>query len=267
MMLTIGLAQLRVTSFDKKWNLNRALTTIEAFKNKGVDYVLFPELFLTGFFIQNQIDGLAESVNGESIQQIRQKAKETGVGVIMGFAESDQDRYYSSAAFIEKDGIIKGVYRKVHLFDKEQAFFSPGEACPVFDTAFGKMAVMMTFDVEFPEMARIYAINGAEIILVLNAHHVPYEPHQDLFLRTRALENQLFIAAANTVGLQESTLFFGGSAIISPDGNYLAKGGNDEEMIVASLDLSDVVQARENQPMRYLDNRKSRIYREHGLFS
>jgi predicted amidohydrolase len=265
MMLTIGLAQLWVNSFDKQLNLNRALATIETCKEKGVDYVLFPELFLTGFFIQSQVKELAEPVDGESIHRIRQKAKETGVGVIIGFAEADQDRFYSSAAFIERDGAILGVYRKVHLFDQEQEFFTPGEEFPIFKTALGKMAVMMTFDVEFPEMARIYAVNGAELILVLNAHHVPYEPHQELFLRTRALENQLFIAAANTVGLQESTLFFGESAVISPDGNCLANGGNDEELIVASFDLSDVYRAREEEPMKYLENRKSGLYKKHGL--
>lgn len=265
MMLTIGLAQLRVTSFDKQLNLNRALATIDTCKEKGIDYVLFPELFLTGYFIQSQIEELAESVNGESIHRIQQKVKEAGVGVIIGFAEADQNRFYNSAVFIERDGSIKGVYRKVHLFDQEQEFFIPGEEFPVFETALGKMAVMMTFDVEYPEMARIYAVNGAELILVLNAHHVPYEPHQELFLRTRALENQLFVAATNTVGLQESTLFFGESAVISPEGNYLAKGGNDEELIVASFDLSEVYRAREEQPMKYLENRKSGLYKNHGL--
>lgn len=265
-MLTIGLAQLRVISFDKKSNLNRAMATIDTYKEKGADYVLFPELFLTGFFIQNQIEELAESVDGQSIQQIQQKVKETGVGVIIGFPERYQNRFYSSAAFIERDGSIKGIYRKMHLFDKEQEFFTPGDGCPVFDTEFGKIAVMMTFDVEFPEMSRIYAVNGAEMILVLNAHHVPYEPHQELFLRTRALENQIFVAATNTVGLQERTLFFGESAVISPEGNYLVKGGNNEEMIVASFDLSDVYKVREEQPMKYLDNRKSGLYMANGLF-
>ncbi len=265
MKLTIALAQLKVMTFDKKLNLNRAVTILETCEGKGVDYVLFPELFLTGFFIQDKIEELAEPYDGHSIQMIQEKVKETGVGVIIGFPEIFQNRYYNSAVFIEKDGSIKGVYRKVHLFDKEKEFFTPGEECPVFTINAGKAAVMMTFDVEFPEMSRVYAINGAELILVLNAHHVPYEPHQELFLRARALENQLFVAATNTVGLQESMLFFGESAVVSPDGNFVEKGGNNEEIIIASIDLTEVQKARDEQPMKYLDNRRRVIYESHGL--
>lgn len=266
-MLTIALAQLKGALYEKAFNLNRATSTIQACKEKDVDYVVFPELFLTGYFIQEKIKELAEPVDGDSIRMIQEAAKETGVSVIMGFPEYYQGHYYNSAVFIEKDGSIKGVYRKTHLFDKEKDFFTPGEELPVFHTSFGKIAIMMTFDVEFPEIARIYAVQGAEIIMVLNAHNVPYEPHQELFLRTRALENQVFIGAANKVGLEQSTLFFGESGVISPDGHFLVKGGNNEEIIVASIDLSDVYKIREKQPMRYLENRRSQLYITHDPFS
>lgn len=264
-MLTIALAQLKGSLFEKTLNMKRAISTIQACKEKNVDYVLFPELFLTGFLIQEKIKELAETVDGESIKMIQEKVKETGVGAIIGFAEHCKNRYYNSAIFIEKDGSIKGVYRKIHLFDKEKEYFSSGKEFPIFQTPFGKMAVMMTFDAEFPETSRIYAVQGVELIMVLNAHSVPYEPHQELLLRARALENQIFVAAANKVGLEQSTIFFGESAIISPDGHFLIKGGNNEELIIASIDLSDVYKTREEQPMKYLDNRRSELYMAHNL--
>ncbi|AMA72410.1 MULTISPECIES: nitrilase-related carbon-nitrogen hydrolase [Aneurinibacillus] len=264
-MLTIALAQLKGIPFDKKSNLTRTISTIQMCKEKGVDYVLFPELFLSGYFIQDQIQKLAETAEGESIQIIQEKAKEAGIGVIIGFPEFYKNQYYNSAAFIGKDGSLKGVYRKVHLFDKEKEFFTPGEEFPVFRTEAGNIAIMMTFDVEFPEMARIYAMNGVEMIMVLNAHSVPYEPHQEVFLRARALENQIFIAAANKVGLEGMTLYFGESAVISPEGNFLTRGGNNEELLITSVNLNDVYKVRDEQPMKYLDNRKNALYRAHGL--
>jgi len=264
-MLTIALAQLKGALYDKGFNLYRALSTIQTCKEKNVDYVIFPELFLSGFFIQDQVKDLAEPVDGPSIQAVRQKAKETGVGVIIGFPEVYRNRFYNSAAFIERDGSLAGVYRKIHLFDKEMEYFTSGEECPTFQTAAGRMAVMMTFDVEFPELSRIYAIQGTELILVLNAHSVPYEPHQEIFLRARALENQLFIAAANKVGLEKNSVFFGESAVITPDGMFLERGGNNEELIVTSLDLSDVNRVRKEHLMKYLENRQGKLYSKYGL--
>ncbi|RJS59352.1 nitrilase-related carbon-nitrogen hydrolase [Bacillus sp. PK3_68] len=259
-MLTIALAQLKGVLFETTFNLNRVLSMIEQSKEKNIDYILFPELFLSGFLIQDKVKELAEPVNGTSIRAIQHKVKETGVGVIIGFPEYENNCYYNSAAFIEKDGSLKGVYRKTHLFDKEKQFFTPGEEFPIFHTSFGNIALMMTFDVEFPEVSRIYAVEGADLLLVLNAHSVPYEPHQELFLRARALENQLFLAAANKVGLEKTTLFFGESAVISPEGHFIAKAGNNEEMIVASIDLSDIHKTREEQPMKYLTNRRGQLY-------
>ncbi|MET3290955.1 UNVERIFIED_CONTAM: putative amidohydrolase [Brevibacillus sp. OAP136] len=267
MRVTIALAQLKVTSFNKQLNLNRALATIQACKEKQVDYVLFPELFLSGYFIQQNIRELAEPADGESIKKLQAKAKETGVGVIIGFPERDGESMYNSAAFIDQDGTLQGVYRKVHLFDKEKSYFTAGEHCPLFSLPGGKMGMMMTYDVEFPEMARLYAVNGAALLFVLNAHHVPYEQHQEMYLRARGLENQLFIAAANTVGLQEMTLFFGESGVISPDGDYVARGSNNEELIVVPIDLGDVERSRAERPMKYLTDRKQKVYQAHGLLA
>jgi len=269
MTLTIALAQLKGNLYDKPLNIERAISTMEECKEKGADLVLFPELFLSGYSIQDRIEleEMAERVDGESIQMFREKAKEIGIGVILGFAEKSGSHFYNSAAFIEKTGKLKGVYRKIHIFNKEQELFSAGEDCPVFETELGRIAIMMTFDLEFPELARIYAIHGAEIIMVLNAHQVPFEAHQQLYLRTRALENQIFIAAANRVGLEKSTLFFGESAVVSPDGNFVARGGNNDEVIVVSIDLQDVYRTRAAEPMKYLENRKNKLYQKKGLLS
>jgi predicted amidohydrolase len=265
-MMKLALAQLKGALNDKTVNLRRALEVIHECKKKDVDYVLFPELFLSGYFIRDTIHLLAEPAEGPSIQMLQRTASATGVGIIMGFPELCNDKYYNSAVFIDKDGNVRGLYRKIHLFDEEPQFFTPGEKCPIFDIPEGKLALMMTFDLEFPELPRLYALRGIDMLMVLNAHTVPFEPHQELFLRARAVENQVFVAAANKVGLECNTLFFGVSGVISPQGEFLVKGGNNEELLVATIDFADVRKTREQQPMRYLQNRRPRIYLDHGLF-
>lgn len=262
-MLTIGLAQLKSVLLNKEGNLERAISTIKYCREKQVDYVLFPELFLTGYSIDGYVETMAESLEGEANDLLCKVAKECNVGIIMGFAEKHKHEYYNSAVFIEKNGLISGVYRKAHLFEWEKNSFIPGEEAPIIETAKGKIAMMMTFDAEFPEMARIYALKEAELIMVLSAHFVPYQMHHRIMLRARALENQLFIAVANKIGLEENSIYFGESAFISPRGDFLNKIEHTEKIIIESIDLSLVHKTREQLPMKHLQNRNNKLYKLH----
>lgn len=264
-MLTIGLAQLKSAFLDKTANVERAISVIQQCREKQVDYILFPELFLTGFSIREQVKNLAEPLEGDSIGLISAAAKENGVGVIMGFPEKNEEAYYNSAVFIEKNGCIRGVYRKIHLFDWEKEVFTPGREAPVFQTEKARIALMMTFDSGFPEMARIYALKGTEIIMMLTAHEVPHHLHHRTLLRARALENQLFMAIANKIGLEDSSVFVGESAFISPYGDYLNKLEHSEKIVIESIDVSLVSKARELLPMKYLENRNLEFYKQEGL--
>lgn len=261
-VVTIALAQIRTRLYDKKSNTNRAVTILEECKAAGVDYVLFPEMFLTGYYIYDQVADLAESVDGQFMQIIQRQAEQMGVGVIFGFPEAKGNKFYNSAAFIEKDGHLAGVYRKVHLFDKETGIYQPGEEFPIFHTDYGNFGLGMTFDTGFPEVTRLYALQQAHILLFLHAHHVPYQSYPEILLRARALENQLFIAVANKVGLEHNSLFFGESSLVSPDGVYLYKGRNNEEIKPVTINLADVQRSREAMLMKYLENRRPQLYRQ-----
>ncbi|KQL43992.1 carbon-nitrogen hydrolase family protein [Brevibacillus choshinensis] len=259
-LVTIAIAQIRTKQYDKKSNTHRALTIMRDCKEKGVDYLLFPEMYLTGSYIYDQVPALAEPKDGPHIRVIQEEASRLGIGVIFGFPELAGNKYYNSAAFIDKDGHLNGVYRKVHLFDKEVGIYSPGEEFPVFRTDFGNFALKMTFDTGFPELTRLYALQGAQIVMGLHAHHVPYQTYHELMLRVRAMENQIFIAVANKVGLEKNNLFFGVSSIITPNGEHLYKGGNNEEIRIETIDLAEVNRERERTLMKYLDNRQPRLY-------
>lgn len=265
-VVTIALAQIRTRLYDKKSNANRAVAILEECKAAGVDYVLFPEMFLTGYYIYDRVADLAESIDGPHIQMIQRKAEQMSIGVIFGFPEAKSSKFYNSAAFIERDGHLAGVYRKVHLFDKETGIYQPGEELPIFRTDYGNFGLGMTFDTGFPEFTRLYALQHAHILLFLHAHNVPYQSYPEILLRARALENQLFIAVANKVGLEHNSLFFGESSFVSPDGVYLFKGGNNEEIKPITINLGDVQRSREAMLMKYLENRRPRLYRQNELY-
>ncbi|MFQ6583421.1 carbon-nitrogen hydrolase family protein [Priestia megaterium] len=262
-LLKIALAQLRSNLHDKNKNLKRVFGTMEAAKDQGADFVLFPELFLTGFLLNEQVEELAESVEGELITKVKKYAKELQIGVILGFPERHHFKIYNSAVFINKKGEIVGTYRKIHLFDHENSYFTSGDSIPVFDTPQGKFGVMITYDMEFPEVARILALKGAEVVFVLCANMIPYEHHQHVYLRSRALENHIFIAAANKVGLEDDYVYFGESEVINPNGHCVFKSLNNEDLAIVDIDLSSSANSKEI--LNYLNNRKSDLYRREGL--
>lgn len=261
--LTLALAQLRSNLFDKESNLHRILETMSIASSKHAQYVLFPELFATGYFLGDRVFDLAESLNGEMITKIREQAKLLEVGVIVGFPEKDGDHIYNSAVFIDRHGEILGNYRKNHLFDHEKAHFSPGDTVPIFDTPEGRFGIMITYDMEFPEIARILAIKGAQLILILNSNMMPYQPYQSVYLRARAMENHVFIAAANKVGLEEDGVFFGESEVIHPTGQTIYKSLNNEDIAIVSISLSETFEAK--GVLDYISNRRPELYRKEGI--
>ncbi|GIN21448.1 MAG TPA: carbon-nitrogen hydrolase family protein [Bacillus bacterium] len=264
-MLTIALAQLKSTFMNKQENIKAAVTTMRECKQKAVDLIVFPEMFLTGYALKEKARELAEPLDGPSLKQLCQAAQENEIGVVIGFPEKKENQYFNSAVFIQKDGKIQGVYRKVHLFEWEKDIFTAGNDGPLFTIGNGKMSLMMTFDAGFPEMSRIYALNGAEMIVVLSAHVVPYQIYHKIMMRARALENQVFLAVVNKVGLEEQSVYFGESAIISPYGDYLNKTEHQEKVIIESIDLSLVSKTRESLPMKYLENRNLSYFKKSNI--
>lgn len=259
----IALAQLRSNLFEKENNLNRIIETMSTASQKKADYILFPELYTTGFFLNERVYDLAEPVNGEMITKIKKHARLLKIGVIVGFPEREGEHIFNSAVFINKQGEILGTYRKIHLFDHEKKYFSPGESIPVFELPEGRFGVMITYDMEFPEIARILAIKGAQLILILTANMIPYQSYQNIYLRARAIENHVFIAAANKVGLEKDYVFFGESEIIHPTGTSLYKSFNNEDITIVPITLSETTQSK--GVLDYIANRRPAVYKKEGL--
>lgn len=264
-MIKIATTALHV-EHDKEKNLEKYFKYIDEAAEQGVSLILFPELSLQGFaqsmLTLNVADALyanesAELVpQGPSTQKLLEKAQKSGLYIAWGMYEKDPERVdiiYNTLVFVGPEGFI-GKYRKVHQPMTDMIYYTSGNEYPVFDTALGKIGLMICFDKVYPEVARILAIKGADIILCptcwpLGGEHKE-EDEQLVLLKTfanaRAWENQVFFVTANHVGKYGGGEECGHSRITGPFVNDI-KGDTlwDEGMAVAEVDVkAEIVRAR-----------------------
>jgi predicted amidohydrolase len=178
------------------------------------------------------------------VTALAQAAASESIAVVAGLIESngaDPQRPFNSAVVIDRDGRIAGAYRKAHLFDREVDAFTPGDAYPVFELAVGaaqapvRIGVCICADIEFPEVARLLAIGGAQLIAVASADMEPYRVQQAANLMSRSIENNVPMALANTVDRRPNVTFFGGSGIALPDGRLVSAGYGRPRLVTATL--------------------------------
>ncbi|MCK4236143.1 MAG: hypothetical protein KAX38_03420, partial [Candidatus Krumholzibacteria bacterium] len=172
--------------------------------------------------------------------EMKKIAKKRNLNLVFGIAEKSQRKYFNSAVFISAKGRI-GVYRKVHLFDREKLFFSRGKSFKVVSTGEAKLGLLVCFDWIFPEVGRLLTIQGAQILCHPSNLVLPYA--QDA-MKIRCIENGVFAVTANRIGTERrgtmSLTFTGGSQIVGPKGNVLASAGDRSESLkVVEIDLEE----------------------------
>jgi len=212
-----------------------------ALRGADVDLLIAPELATTGYLYLDRAElaSVAEPVpNGPTCARLARLCEETGRAIVFGIAERDGDRIYNSAALLLPGGGSL-VYRKAHLFDTETLVFDRAGASPSLAAAGGaRVGLMICFDWRFPEVARLLALQGAEVLAhPSNLVH----PHCQDAMITRALENRVYIATVNRFGEERvgdvAVRFSGRSQIVSPQGERLIAMGPEEEGVrVATLD-------------------------------
>jgi predicted amidohydrolase len=213
----------------------------------GTDLIVFPELATSGYeCTKDEFAALAEhiGVNGDargSLARIGAKCRQYGVHVVYGLPEADSrisGIYYNSMVLLGTDGSVLGSYRKVHPFDTEKQWCRPGSAIKTVDTPFGRVGMMICWDTAFPEVARAYALQGADLLIVATNWESPYADDWDLVTKARAFDNTLHLVSANRVGFDKTLGFFGHSNIVSPLGKVIASLDEEVEGIVhAEIDL------------------------------
>ena len=238
-------------------------TATERMREVPADLYVLPELFNTGynFSTADEVDRVAEKSDGATFRAMTGFAQRNSCYVAYGFAER-ADQIYNSAALVGPSGLL-GIYRKVHLFDRENIFFKPGNlGFPVFDLPFGKVGLMICFDWMYPEAARSLALKGAQLIAHPSNLVLPFCPDGMI---TRCLENKVFAATADRVGRENrgevDLQFIGTSEIVSPKGEVLTRLGREEEgMAVVEVDLKDADKKKINQYNDLLTGRRPDQY-------
>lgn len=247
----IALGQMTAIQGDTQSNMGKMEQMAAQAAAKGADIICFPELSYTGYFVgRERLSEIAEREDGEFIKRLCKSAEKNGICIVAGYAELGEDGgIYNTSVFAGRQGQIQGSARKVYLWKSEKKRFKRGSDFPVFDTEFGKAAILTCYDLEFPEPARIVALKGARMIFCPAAWSVPAKNRWSLDLMSCSLYNLLFTAGANYA----DDLCCGASGVAGPDGRMIAQStGQMEEIIFADLDPEECDRQRESIP--YFDD-------------
>jgi len=269
--ITIASVQMDVEIGDKSATWSKMETWIDRAAEKGADIVLFPELVLSaGYSLGDRFYDISEPIPGPSTEMLASKARKHNLYVVAGIAERDPTgTVYNSAVIVGRDGGIAGAYRKTHIFPATESFFALGTNLSVFDLDFGRVAIPICYDLEFPEPARVLCLKGAEILLSMAAHWVgtgsvgtPANFITTIYA-ARALENRVPVVLSNRVGYDSGLAdnFIGLSRIVDADGLTLASMPDDSEgMITAAIDLN--AERRKRRSYNYFRDRKPTLYND-----
>jgi len=269
--LRVAAVQLNATA-DKPANLAVADRLTRAAAADGATLIVLPEKW-TAMGAEQDLRAAAEPLEGDAVAWARALARELSVDLVMGsFLELlvGQQKLANTSVHVDPQGELRAVYRKVHMFDvevggrsyRESELEQPGEEIVLSQTADGvPLGLSICYDLRFPELYRILAVRGAQVIAVPAAFTLATtRDHWETLVRARAIENQAFVIAANQVGSHPAGQHSGGrSMIVDPWGVVLAQAPDSECHIVAELDLNRQREIRTSLPS--LANRRPGAYR------
>lgn len=268
-MNRIAVAQVE-SSTEKSENLRTAVRLIQEAKHNGAELIAFPE-FLMAFSPVSQtaeeLARVAESVDGPFVSALRAAAKAAAIGVVATIYEnsSTPNRVYDSAVWIDALGNTPSIYRKLHLYDafgfKESDKFQRGEDLPpLMQSGESRFGMMICYDLRFPEMARMLALRGANV-LIAPSGWVQGDlkvQHWETMIKARALENGCYVIAPDQAG----NIYIGHSMAADPLGRTVVDLDEKPCMEIIELDFNLLRETREQLPL--LKNRRSDVYARHA---
>ncbi len=274
----VGLVQLRCGP-DPDENLARAVEQLQAASKRGAQVVCLPELFRTQYFCQREdasLFDLAEPIPGPTTEKMSQAARQSGVAVIASiFEKRAPGIYHNTAAIIDANGKLLGIYRKMHIPDDplyyEKYYFTPGDlGFKAFDISFGRIGTLVCWDQWYPEGARLTALQGAQVLFYPTAigwHPAEKAQYGTLqhdawrtIQRAHAIANGVYVAVVNRVGHETGNIrgnetagagleFWGRSFLCDPFGKVLAEASQDkEEILIGEIDVRTMEEVRRNWP-------------------
>ncbi|SEA78301.1 Carbon-nitrogen hydrolase [Desulfuromusa kysingii] len=238
-------------------NLDVVTAALKRVASQGAQLAVLPEMWSCGYDYRN-LTALAKETP-RVLEDLQKECSTLGLVTVGSLPELVDGTIYNTAYVVDKGDIV-GSYRKLHLFSTmhEDQFLGSGQRSLTVDTSVGKLGVAICYDLRFPELFRKLALEGAEIICIPAEWPKPRQEHWKTLLRARAIENQIFIIAANCCGIQGKLDFTGLSQLVSPLGNVLQIGAEEDIELVAKFDFAEMESYRKK--IDILHDRRADIY-------
>lgn len=218
------------------------------------DLVVCPELFLCGYNVGAKIADLSQTPDGSFAKAAATIARRHRTALVYGYPEAAGNERFNSAAVIDSGGHLQANHRKLRIPKGfEQDWFVPGASYTMLDIAGFRVALLICYDVEFPEAVRACALAGAEVVVAPTALKAEWSFVARQLIPSRAFENGVFLAYANYSGRENGFVYLGESCIIGPDGGEIARAGADEVLLSGALKREEIARARTRIP--YLEHR------------
>ena len=249
--IRIALCQIRCSLGNKKENIAKMKSILEEY---SADLYVFPEMFLTGYMIRDEVFTLSESIRDNSFQAVSDLSKQYGVDIVFGAAVNDDipGIIRNSAVAIHSDGLLEK-YDKIHLanfgsFD-ECLYFTPGENLKIIDVQGFKIGLIICYDIFFPELIKSYALAGVDGVICISASPVTSMTAFETVMPARAVENAIYMVYVNQAGPQLNQVFFGGSGAVDPSGMQMVKNVYfNSDVTVVSLSKLHLARAKKLRP-------------------
>ena len=239
-MAKVAVAQFDPTIGEPQRNLEVCLARLEEAAAAEAELLVLPECAIPGYMFDSLEEGMsfAEEVPGPSVEVLERECAHLGIHAVCGLLERDGDTLHNAAILVGPDGLI-GSYRKTHLpFLGVDRFVVPGDEFKVFDTALGRIGVIICYDLRFPEVTRTLALHGADIVCLPTNFPMAARLQCEVIAPARAAENRIYLLVANRVGKERWGEFCGRSQIVDPYGVRLAEVDETEEaLLVADVEL------------------------------
>lgn len=262
--MKLALAQIEIEPGALAANRRRATSAVESAAGRGADLLVLPELFTVGYFAFDSYLRTAESVAGETVSDLAAAARDHDVAVLAGSLVEDlaasaadgietpaAEGYANASVFLDADGNRRAIYRKRHLFGYDSAetdLLTRGERLPTVAHGGFTVGITTCYDLRFPDLYRNLLDAGATLVLVPSAWPYPRVEHWRVLPRARAIENLLYVAAANGVGTFDSAELVGRSTVYDPWGTPVAAAGEAPTILTTEVDPGRVAERRETFP-------------------
>lgn len=259
----IALCQMQVEK-EKEKNIEKAIEMLTKAKEENCNIAILPEMFNCPYenkYFKSYGEIINEENGGKTVKAIKKAAKDLNLYIVAGsIPEIEGDKVYNTSMVVDNKGALITKHRKIHLFDidvkgkvtfKESDTLTAGNKITLFDTPWGKLGVMICYDIRFPELSRIMALKGAKIIFTPAAFNMTTGPaHWDTLFKSRALDNQVYMVGVAPARNENSNyISYGNSLISSPWGDIITRLGAEENILFSEIDLNYENKIREELPL------------------